>query len=117
MTLSTWDIVPALRPDEDVFCTSRLWLREGSGYYVGASVGCIYDAAHDRAIGDKRHCHGDARWTDAMAAQSLAEALAALPAGRLCTDCGIRPAAGLCGVCRNATDRDENRETESENAA
>ncbi len=56
-------------------------------------------------------------WTDAEAARSLADFGPRPAAGPLCTDCGIRPAAGLCGVCRTAADRDENRETESEAAA
>lgn len=116
MTLSTWDILPALRPDEDAGCPSRLYLPVGSAY-PGGSLGCTLNAVHTGCGVDRRHGNGLARWTDAMAADSLAEALAALPAGPLCTDCGIRIAAGLCGVCFAAVERDENRETESEDAA
>lgn len=116
MTLSTWDIVPALRPDEDAGCTSRLFLPVGSAY-PGGSLGCTLDALHTGCGVDRRHGNGLARWTDEDAAGSLAERIAALPAVAQCSDCPS-PAAtrGLCAVCAGRELAADDRETPEEAA-
>lgn len=125
MSLDTWS--PAAGSDELTYYRTEDEDPDCAAPYVGhqtaaRTLHCLSSVpGHVDLPGDSRHgamVEGQLfRWDDADAAVSLAEALAALPAGPLCTDCGIRPAAGLCGVCRNAADRDENRETETENAA
>jgi hypothetical protein len=116
MTLSTWDIVPALRPDEDAGCTSRLYLPAGSAY-PGGSLGCTLDAVHTGCGVDRRHGNGLARWDDVQAADSLAEALAALSTGPLCSNCSS-PAAtrGLCAACAGRELAADDRETPEEAA-
>jgi hypothetical protein len=113
MTLSTWDIVPALRPDdEDAGCVSRLWLPVGSAY-PGGSLGCTLDVLHTGCGADRRHGNGLARWDDEDAAESLAERIAALPAAAQCSDCPS-PAVtrGLCASCAGRELAADDRETE-----
>lgn len=109
MSLSTWDIPLALRPDEEQDCPSRLYLPVGSAY-PGGSLGCTLDVAHTGCGVDRRHGNGLARWTDADAAQSLAELSATPPAGLRCTECP-RPAvvAGLCQMCRGVEQAADDR--------
>lgn len=125
MSLDTWS--PAAGSDDLTYYRTEDDTVSCAAPYVGhrtaaKTLRCLSQApGHVDLPGDLRHgamVEGQLfRWDDAEAARSLAEALAVLPTGPLCTDCGIRPAAGLCGVCRNAVERDENRETESEDAS
>lgn len=116
MSLDLWSpaLVPAERPyyrtdDDTAYCTSLLWLDPRSES-PSASLSCTLDADHLHDPYDAHHGCGVTRWTDADAAAALADFGPRPTAGPLCTDCGIRPAAGLCGVCRAAVERDENRE-------
>lgn len=121
MSLSVWDLPVTVRPEFDDFepepCTSVYWLPLGHVHH-GASLRCALDAEHRLDPSDSRHGRGLTRWTTEQAATALAKFGPRPTAGPQCTECP-RPsvAGGLCGVCRNATDRDENRETESEDAA
>jgi hypothetical protein len=125
MSLDTWS--PAAGSDELTYYRTEDVTVSCAAPYVGhrtaaKTLHCLSSApGHVDLPGDSRHgamVEGQLfRWDDGQAAESLAEALAALPAGPVCTACAIRPAAGLCRVCRAAADRDENRETETENAA
>lgn len=95
---------------EAPLCTSLYWLPPDPARRGSQSLRCPLDADHERDQFDDRHGRGDTRWTDEQARQNLADFGPRPAAGPLCTDCGIRPAAGLCGVCFAAVERDENRE-------
>jgi hypothetical protein len=114
-------LAPLLADDEPALCLSTYYTPEDS-VHVGPLV-CIFYAGHPEATADLRHCGGSelhpAFWSDADAAESLAEYRAsAVLAGPVCTDCEVRPqlVGGRCQVCAAAELAADNYEPESEAA-
>lgn len=102
---------------EPAYCDSLLWLPPDPKRKGPQSLRCPLDADHLHDRFDARHGRGLTRWTTADAARSLADFGPRPASGPMCDACDIRPARGLCRACFAAEERDENRETESEDAA